>query len=78
MVRHAEIQPGMEVLCRDDHVIGHVKTVLPGGAFFQVDCRHAPDLYVPMSAVAGAREGAVHLRVTRAETTNLGWEAKPS
>jgi hypothetical protein len=68
----------MDVASRDKHVIGQVKHVLPDGLYFQVDCRFAPDLYIPLDAVHDIRDGVVHLKVTRVETTNLGWEAKPS
>jgi hypothetical protein len=74
----AEVTPGMQVTCRDGHRIGSVKEMLPGGRYFRVDCRFAPDLYVPLDAVHDTSGGEVHLKVTHIESTNLGWEAKPS
>lgn len=73
----ANVTPGMEVACRDGHRIGRVKETLPGGRYFRVDCRFAPDLYVPLDAVHDISEGQVHLKVSHAESMNLGWEAKP-
>lgn len=77
MDRRIDVSPGMEVACRDGHRIGRVKQLLPGGLYFQVDCRFAPDLYVPLDAVHDTRDGVVHLAVTHPESMNLGWEAKP-
>ena len=74
----ANVAPGMEVMCRDGHGLGRVKGPLGGDQFFRVDCRFAPDLYIPLDAVHDTSDGVVHLKVTYVETTNLGWEAKPS
>jgi hypothetical protein len=67
----------MDVTCRNGERIGRVKRTFADGEYFQVDCRFAPDLYVPMDAVHDTNEGVVHLKVTHAESMNLGWEAKP-
>lgn len=74
---HVQVAPGMQVTCSDGHPIGRVKEMLADGLFFQVDCRFAPDLYVPVDAVHDIASGTVHLKVTHIESTNLGWEAKP-
>ncbi len=77
MDRRTEVSPGMEVACRDGHPIGHVKQLMPDGLYFQVDCRFAPDLYIPLDVIHDSTDGVVHLNVTHAESMNLGWEAKP-
>lgn len=73
----ATVSPGMEVTCRDGHRIGLVKETLRDGKYFRVDTRFAPDLYIPLDAVHDTSDGVVHLTVTHAESTNLGWEARP-
>jgi hypothetical protein len=78
MDRRADLAPGTPVISSDGHTIGQVKSLLPDGKFFQVDCRFAPDLYVPLDAIHDTRDASVHLRVSQVETRNLGWEARPT
>ena len=70
-------ESGMDVFSRDGKKLGRVKATLGDGRYVHVDCPRAPDYYVPVEEIAGVSDGAVHLRVTAASATNMGWEARP-
>lgn len=70
------IAPDMEVVDVHDEHLGRVKELLADG-IFQVDCRMAPDLYVPSDAVKGVAVGRVTLRVSKSQASYMGWEVKP-
>lgn len=70
-------EPGMEVVTNDGTVLGHVKDVSHTAQCFRVDCRHAPDLYVPHNYIQRAAEGSLILRVSKHQVSYLGWELRP-
>lgn len=76
MTSQLPLEAGMEVITRDGTILGHVKDVSQPAQCFRVDCRHAPDLYVPHSYVE-VRDGQAILRVTKQQVSYLGWELKP-
>ena len=76
MVELSQIREGMEVLGSDGQRLGSVKNQVPGDCF-RVDCRRAPDLYIPIHAVDRLDGGQVVLKVTAARATNMGWELRP-
>lgn len=71
-------EPGMEVVTSDDAVLGHVKDVSSTAKCFRVDCRHAPDLYVPHASVRDIEGGKVILRSSKQQVPYLGWELRPA
>lgn len=72
-----QVESGMVVLTSDDQTLGQVKRLLGEGQYFQVDCRMAPDYYVPIDAVAVTEGKTVRLRLSKHQATNAGWELKP-
>lgn len=70
-------EPGMEVVTSDGAVLGHVKDVSDRAKCFRVDCRHAPDLYVPHTYIRETGKGNLVLRASKHEVPYLGWELRP-
>ncbi len=69
--------PGMEVVTSDGVTLGKVKDRSDPTKCFRVNCRHAPDLYVPNSYVRVIDDGRVVLRSSKEQVSYLGWELKP-
>jgi hypothetical protein len=72
------IEHGMSVLTSDDHGLGRVKAVEEASGYFRVDCRLAPDLYVPLDAIQAVGNGVVRLHVNKQQAMNMGWEGRPA
>lgn len=70
-------ESGMEVVTSDGAVLGRVKDVSDTARCFRVDCRHAPDLYVPHDYVRSVEEGKAVLRASKQQVPYLGWELRP-
>lgn len=70
-------EPGMEVVTNDGTVLGHVKDLSNTTKCFRVDCRHAPDLYVPSDYIQGAQDGKLVIRASKQQVPYLGWELRP-
>lgn len=70
-------ESGMEVVTHDGAVLGHVKGVSDTAEWFRVDCRHAPDLYIPHNYIQGIQDGRLVLRASKHQVAYLGWELRP-
>jgi ribosomal 30S subunit maturation factor RimM len=70
-------EPGMEVVTNDGTVLGHVKDVSDTAKYFRVDCRHAPDLYIPHNYIQDTGEGNLVIRARKDQVPYLGWELRP-
>ncbi len=70
-------EPGMEVVTNDGTVLGHVKDVSDATQCFRVDCRHAPDLYIPHNYIQDTDTGKVVIRASKDQVSYLGWELRP-
>lgn len=77
MGEEKKIERGMAVITADGQGLGQVKSAGDPTPFLHVDCRMAPDLYIPMDAVRTVEDGTVRLRATKQQAMNMGWEAKP-
>lgn len=66
----------MTVVASDGDTVGTVKRALSPG-FLHVDCRMAPDYYIPLKAVEQVHHGKVVLLVTKPQAAYMGWEVKP-
>lgn len=67
----------MEVVTSDGAVLGRVKDISEAAHCFRVDCRLAPDLYVPRGYVRTVDNGKVILQASKEQVPYLGWELKP-
>ena len=71
------VQPGWQIVDAEGVEIGRVDAV--GDGFIEVEegLLAAERLYIPLSAVESAAEGAVTLNVTRDEVDAVGWVVPP-
>ncbi len=77
MTNRYDPEPGMDVETNDGVVLGHVKDVSAVAKCFRVDCRHAPDLYVPHDYIQNRENGKIVLRASNKQVPYLGWELRP-
>ena len=75
-MRMTDFRVGWDVVGNDDRRLGTIKHV---GHSYILTYRSvfAPDLYVPVSAIANVEHDTVHLNVTRREAEQMGWEQEP-
>lgn len=71
------VQPGWHIVDAEGTEIGRVDAV--GDRFLEVEegLLAAERLYIPLTAVESAAEGAVTLNVTRDEVDAVGWVVPP-
>lgn len=71
-----DLRPGWTVLANDDQELGIVRAVTQN---FVRTSRpgFAADLFIPASAIANVRAGAIFLSVTKRDAAAIGWEEPP-
>jgi hypothetical protein len=71
------VQPGWQIVDAEGVEIGRVDAVGDGYLEVEEGLVAAERLYIPLSAVESAAEGAVTLNVTRDEIDAVGWVVPP-
>lgn len=70
-----QIAPGMVVNDAAGEHVGKVKEML--GNTVHVDCRLAPDYYIPRQYLRVQPDGSVQLKVSSRQAAYMGWELRP-
>ena len=75
-MRMTDLRPGWPVLGNDGRRVGTVKDVRQD---YIVTSRpgFAPDLFVPVSAVANVIQETIHLNLRQSDVDQMGWEQEP-
>jgi len=71
-----DLRPGWTVMANDDAQVGVVREVSQN--FVRASMSgFSHDLFIPASAIANVRAGAIYLNVTKREAAAMGWEEPP-
>ena len=75
-MRMTEFKTGWAIVGNDGQRLGALKEV---GHNYLLTSRpgFAPDLYVPVTAIANVEHETVHLNYTRSDAEQAGWEQAP-